>query len=270
LINLAVREAVDHYNEEKRDWNFDVLVLGAYNIRAALAEAVRKDAKGRADVLMALRPMSDLLDAAKPFIVKRDRSVASSTTSPSSKPGTSFRSKGYMTCQCCARAVKAERGPIADHGYRRPFGRFGRTALCTGSNYAPFEASRDRLGELIADLERKQTKDLAELAEVENERRPVTLRFPDPLKPLDAGGRRQTKFIEMTRENAADSLSQLMLNGRGPISFDDAKAQEVEKRRGQIERLREHIATLKARHEAWVPTHNSSAPGWVPVTSPVE
>jgi hypothetical protein len=99
LINLAVREAVDHYNEEKRDWNFDVLVLGAYNIRAALVEAVRKDAKGRADVLNALRPMNDLLEAVKPFIVKRDRGVASGATSPSSRPPTSFRSKGYMTCQ---------------------------------------------------------------------------------------------------------------------------------------------------------------------------
>jgi hypothetical protein len=51
------------------------------------------------------------------------------------------------TCQVCGRTVKASKGLIAHHGYRRPYEGF-QTASCEGARYVPYEVSCDRLREV--------------------------------------------------------------------------------------------------------------------------
>lgn len=53
-----------------------------------------------------------------------------------------------LTCQICARAIKAKRGIIAHHGYLRP-GHGWQTSSCLGARYAPLEVSRDRIKEVV-------------------------------------------------------------------------------------------------------------------------
>jgi hypothetical protein len=51
------------------------------------------------------------------------------------------------TCQVCGRAIKANTGLIAHHGYRRPYAGW-QTASCEGARYVPYEVSCDRLREV--------------------------------------------------------------------------------------------------------------------------
>lgn len=55
------------------------------------------------------------------------------------------------TCQICLREIKAGRGLIAKHGYRRP-GQGWQTASCFGAGYRPFEVSCDAIETLIPRL----------------------------------------------------------------------------------------------------------------------
>lgn len=48
------------------------------------------------------------------------------------------------TCQICAREIRASKGLIAHHGYKRPGGGY-QTGSCFGARYLPYEVSCDRL-----------------------------------------------------------------------------------------------------------------------------
>lgn len=75
-INRAVDEAFDHYQAETKDYSNRVLVMGAYNVPAAIKEAVKQNATGRLELLQALLPLHNLLQAAKPLIRKKGQAVA--------------------------------------------------------------------------------------------------------------------------------------------------------------------------------------------------
>ncbi len=53
------------------------------------------------------------------------------------------------TCQICGRAIKAKKGHIAHHGYKRPGGGW-QTASCSGATHLPYEVSCDRIPGAIA------------------------------------------------------------------------------------------------------------------------
>ncbi len=52
-----------------------------------------------------------------------------------------------MSCQVCGRNIKASKGLIAHHGYRRPYDGW-QTASCQGARYVPYEESCERLKEI--------------------------------------------------------------------------------------------------------------------------
>jgi len=57
------------------------------------------------------------------------------------------------TCQICGRPIKANRGTIAHHGYKRPD--YGwQTASCMGALHLPYEVSRDLIPVAITSLEK--------------------------------------------------------------------------------------------------------------------
>lgn len=72
------------------------------------------------------------------------------------------------TCQICGRAIKAAKGLIAHHGYRRP-GHGWQTASCFGAKYRPYEVACDALPPAIKSLEayiEHERIALAELLEI--------------------------------------------------------------------------------------------------------
>lgn len=54
------------------------------------------------------------------------------------------RAKRCATCQICGRAILANTGTIANHGYERP-GDGWQTASCSGAKCLPYEVSKDEL-----------------------------------------------------------------------------------------------------------------------------
>jgi len=57
------------------------------------------------------------------------------------------------TCQICGRPIKASKGIIAHHGYRRPD--YGwQTASCMGARHLPYEKSCDAIPSAITYMER--------------------------------------------------------------------------------------------------------------------
>lgn len=77
-------------------------------------------------------------------------------------------------CQICERAIKASKGLIAHHGYRRP-GQGWQTASCFGARWRPYEAACDALPHAIKACE----------AFVENRKAFIAERLANPPATLD-------------------------------------------------------------------------------------
>ncbi len=102
------------------------------------------------------------------------------------------KAKASRTCQICARAIFAESGLIAHHGYKRP-GDGQQTASCYGARQLPFERSRAVLGRLIQTVIIPQRdKARAEAEAIQNETRAPYFEVP---------GAWFTQRIEVTRES---------------------------------------------------------------------
>jgi hypothetical protein len=249
-INLAVCDAADAYRKATSDRDFGV-IISAHDLLAAHKAAVRDVAEDRAAFLSLLLPLRTLLQDAKPHIVKRE-------SGPSG--GASRAKAGAMTCQCCGRFVQSNTGFVARHGYKRPFDGW-QTTSCVGAGFQPFEASRDRLGRLIDELEAEVRHAVRSLAEIEAERLPIVIRVADRSHPLGRDGRRPTKAVEVTRSNwegvrlAHDLTIPIM-------SFDDVKKRELSRKSWDLEKLRQATAEQVLRFERWRKTR-----AWDPAAS---
>lgn len=253
-INLAVDESFNDLNKKLGDHKYDTLVMGAFNVRAALNEARRKGTP-RIELLTKLMPLQDLLQSAKPLIVKREQKQA---------PEVAVVPVGYMTCQVCGRSIGAATGFIALHGYRRP-GNSTQTKSCEGANADPYEASRDRLAHLIEEGRQSEQAAMATLADVEAERVPVRVSIRDYSAPLNSNGRRPTRWIQIARENAEEILAALPSDGGIPLkTFAEAKSRDLHARRARIGDIRARIAGLQQRHDGWKLTHfwDVATEGW--------
>ncbi|MDA9522537.1 hypothetical protein XI06_20175 [Bradyrhizobium sp. CCBAU 11434] len=257
-INHAVSDAVQEFSRRHgQSMQFDVLVLGAYHLPAAHKEAVRACAGGRAGFLADLLPLHELLQSAKPLIVKRSDGAASGTIAAPKR--------GAMTCQVCGRLIFAATGSIAHHGYRRPWGG-GQTSSCEGAMCAPFEANRSRLGRLIEELRADVAASLRILEDVDAERSPVLVSVADRTMPLGSDGRRPTRKVPVTRVTFEEAKA------RGDVdflvaSFDALKTSHVRGHRHAIEKLQAEIDVQTQRFEGWVPTHRweSERGAWSPL-----
>ena len=257
IINLAVSEAVGGFNTINRHHMlYDVLVLGAWNLPAAHKEAVEEGDEKRTDFIAQMLPLHQLLQAAKPLIVKRSSSDPNAAVSASKR-------RGAMTCQCCARQVLAATGLIAHHGYRRP-GEGFQSASCAGARVLPFEASRDQLGHLIAQLRDAEAAKTQVLRDVEAERCPVVLALPDRTKPIASNGRWHSRNVLVTRGN----FDEVRLAGDVDIwipDFESLKTRHVTAQRRHIDGLRLEIEMQSKRFEDWRQTHSWNAAGetWI-------
>lgn len=54
-----------------------------------------------------------------------------------------------FTCQICGRAIKANTGLIAHHGYQRPYNQGWQTRSCFGARRVPFEHGHDAIDDYL-------------------------------------------------------------------------------------------------------------------------
>lgn len=233
-------------------YDADAFVRGASNVATALKRSQKvAGLKDYAAFLAALMPLVELLATAKPLIVKRQDQPKVVSPKQAAKLAKS------MTCQCCGRAIFAETGVIAHHGYQRPGGGW-QTASCAGARELPFEVSRDALGRLIEALKRWEAQAIEDRANVEAETAPVVVSFSDRSQPRDSvTGNHPTKTVELTRSTDVAATG---LKG----TFDDYKATDLRDRARSIEGVRDEITAQQARFDSWKQTHawNDASKTW--------
>jgi hypothetical protein len=76
-----------------------------------------------------------------------------------------LKAREITTCQICGRQIKAKKGFIAHHGYKRPYQEGWQTASCPGAQYEPYEVSSTRLQEFIGEMTRYLTTQQKEQAD---------------------------------------------------------------------------------------------------------
>lgn len=165
------------------------------------------------------------------------------------------------TCQICERAILAETGLIAHHGYERP-GDGWQTASCFGARALPFEVSRDRLGEYVDALARERDRLREKLAAVSDETRPSVLHWRER-SPVP--GREQvSKNTEVTRATFDAKLAEFPAAvahykwHRAPLSFDVVKSENVASIGRKYEHFREEHTRQKRRYDGWKPVETKS------------
>lgn len=260
-INRAVEDALKAFDERTgiAYADRDVMVMGAYNLPAALKEAVKKKTVARADFIRAMMPLNDLLQAVKPLIVKRGQGPKVPTAKQAA------RLAHTMTCQCCARPIFAETGAIAHHGYERP-GDGYQTPSCMGARHLPFEVDRAELGRMIATIKTRllDMRDVRATAEAET--LPIMRDYTDYRVRPDARGNRPTVTLTFTRATFADVAGDGVLQHHTrPTSFDALKASDLAARDQRIASLAEYLVACEARFAGWKQTHAWQGGKWVGV-----
>lgn len=167
---------------------------------------------------------------------------------------------GELTCQCCARLIKANTGRIAKHGYRRP-GDGWQTASCRGAGALPFEASSQALATYVLDL-RHEVEQLEErIGKVErNEIKPyvnVSVRSFYP-------SRRSTQRIWVDRDDFEAAKEEHKLRSYSIYTFEDLQAACIRLIKAELKAAKLELAAQEARLEAWQgPTIEWDGGGWV-------
>jgi hypothetical protein len=211
-------------------------------------------------VLTALLPLHELLQAAKPFVVKRQTGPGAPKTALQLE-----REAATMTCQCCGRRYLANIGTIAHHGYQRPGGGW-QTASCAGAKRSPFEVSREFLGIMIGDLKSWEASAVLDRKAVAVETKPVTVRFPDRSAGMDHRGGRPMVLLAVTRETFEVERAARADDFRrnGILYFAIEKADDLARRDREIAGIRAEIKVHEERFYAWKQTHqwDPNAHGW--------
>lgn len=268
-INRAVDEAYNHYQDETGDYD-GRLIMGAYDVPHGIKQADMSRGERETDedrvsdrraVLQVLLPLHELLQAAKPFVVKRQTGPGAPKTALQLE-----REAATMTCQCCGRKYLANLGTIAHHGYERPGGGW-QTASCAGAKRSPFEVSRDFLGIMISDLKTFEARAVLDRKAVSDETRPVTIRLLDRSAGFDYRGRRPMVSLDVTRQTfeAESAAREDDFRRNGILSFAVEKADDIRRRDREINGVRAEIAAQQARYDGWKQTHRWDGDGWVQV-----
>lgn len=147
------------------------------------------------------------------------------------------------TCQICGRAIQANTGLIAHHGYTRPYAHAGyQTASCPGARFMPYEMACDAIQPYIDRLEATLTSTQQILDLLLNDPPRYLQYVPQarrgkPLLPPEEVERP----ANFNKEGiVVDRYSQLYLNAR-------------RERESMIKHLTEDIKYLKERLDAWKP-----------------
>jgi hypothetical protein len=279
-ISRAVHDSAEgflkngpHVNgHHQSDWwlaayHNDAFVSGAHNVPAALKRAKKIAALNdyAAFISNALLPLHGLLASAKPLIKKRGEMPK--VRSAAQIADDSKR----MHCQCCGRAILANLGSIAHHGYERP-GWGYQSASCFGAKRLPFEADRAALGEMIVFMRDRLARAEKHRAAIKAEKKPIVFDYESQL----IGPQLHQQFgrwVEWPKVKHSFDVSRDSFEAfkAGPGSnscygiydFDAYKARHVEGLSSSIKNLRSHIAEEQKRFDGWKQSHEWKDGQWV-------
>lgn len=174
-----------------------------------------------------------------------------------------------MTCQCCGRAILAETGVIAHHGYTRPTEGW-QTASCTGARHLPFEVDRSELGNEIERALNHRAILAASREATAAETTPLSRAWEetvqDPRRARGFGLSTPRRVTDITRENFDAKVAETPAAFAGahgpydrekhrytPFTFDVMLAQALGRLDSQITQMGAYIVQQQARFDGWKP-----------------
>lgn len=171
------------------------------------------------------------------------------------------RAKVAMHCQCCGRAILANTGYIAHHGYERP-GHGWQTSSCFGARRLPWEADRTALGEMIVFLKKRLNGLKKHLANVNAEL--VELTFTYRTYEKGSFGQSTDHSRAVSRKTFDEVRKELEEHFRKKSvrSFDELKSREISSTNYQIKGVKDHIKEAQKRFDGWKATHEWSDKKW--------
>ena len=283
IINSAIEKAAESFlasgphvkgrdgkAHHMSDWwlaayDADAFARGAHVLPAALKRAKKHgELAAYAEFLSGLMPLREMLESAKPLIKKKGE------LPPVRSAKQIADDAERMHCQCCGRAILANMGSIAHHGYERP-GHGWQSASCMGAKFLPFEVDRARLGEMISFLKDRLVRMEKHRAAIKSEKLPIVFSYESQLigpSQWQSFGR-HVKWPVVKREFDV-SRESFEAFKKGPGSsvcygqdYEDYKAKHVEYLSSQIKNLRQHIAKEQKRYDGWKQSHEWKGGQWV-------
>lgn len=152
--------------------------------------------------------------------------------------------KSHATCQICGRAIRANTGIIAHHGYKRP-GQGWQTSSCPGAKKLPYEVSRAQIPPTIEAIERYKAGAEAALKGLLASP-PETLTF----QRRDAWGKPLGEPRVYKRPEGFDPLKKV--GSYSAWSYESVFYPEVSTKQRQITAATHDIESLHKRYDAWV------------------
>jgi hypothetical protein len=231
----------------------------------------RKNMSGR---YVALRGLSfESKEAAEAHIVENYREPWRKKFHAESRAVKTDDSENRMHCQCCGRAILANLGSIAHHGYERPdLGSGWQTASCHGAKRAPFEVDRAALGEMIGYMRAQLLRNEKHRAAIKSEKRPIVFDYEShligPSQYQRFGRWEKWPVVKRSFDVSRKSFEEFKVGpGRdstyGIYDFDAYKSRHVDGLSRAIKSLKEHINEEQARFESWKATHEWKDGQWV-------
>lgn len=267
VLNRAVEKAAEDFlntgpHEQKHnqsDWwlgayEADAFVHGVTSLPTALKRAERRDLKEYAAFIKEMLPFHEMLQSAKPLIVKKGDMPKVKTVQQIAHDAE------RMTCQCCSMKYLARLGTVAHHGYERP-GTGWQTASCMGAKFLPFENDHARLDLLIESLDQRIKALKKNYRDTKSEVIEVQVSITDYSKERQAGRDRPSKTLSFTRRSfkkvtEADEHTKRGFGELRYYTFDDCKKRQMETLAGNIKRTEEWKADRDAFRKTWKHTHN--------------
>jgi len=162
------------------------------------------------------------------------------------------------TCQCCTRAILANTGLVAHHGYQRP--ELGwQTGSCMGARFLPFEASRERLGDLIDMIKRELVSYRNTAADIAADA--IPLRFEYTTR---GHGERINRYVMTTRREfdaVRDAYRHEMMQ-YGIYDFDALKKRSMAAIGHRIMHADRELAMQCKRFDGWKQTERWTGDAW--------
>lgn len=173
-------------------------------------------------------------------------------------PVTAAPEEKRMTCQCCGRAIQANTGKIAHHGYQRP-GLGWQTASCEGAQELPFEVSRDALGRYIEGLNRRLDNRAERIRQHGDEEiTELTLAIIDREQPRQYGRPERTLFVrDLSAETFEAKAAEYgkSLRAAGIYKFKDALDRDLREARTEAALIQTILNHEEPRWANWKQTH---------------
>ena len=227
----------------------------------------RKNMSGR---YVALRGLSfESKEAAEAHIVANYREPWRKKFHAESRVVKADDAENRMHCQCCGRAILANLGSIAHHGYERP-GDGWQSASCMGAKQLPWEADRKVLGRMIVFLQDRLARKEKHRADIKAEKLPIVFDYESQMiGPQRWQQPRWNKWPMVKRSfNVSRESFDEFKAGPGSNScygqdYEAYKASHVGRLSDSINHLRARIKEEQARYNGWKQSHEWKGGQWV-------